>query len=460
MVNGSQSLCFLAIAALAGSACGHDNGTPIPGQLVLITQPGVTLDDVRAAHPTLSLTDLRRYSPARIHLVGVPAGQEAQYELELAADIERLRVAEQNKTVASAEQGTTQSLFLRTAAGNYRTQQALADINALTPPPPLTAPRGTLVAVLDTGVAPHPDLVSRLDPGGYNFIADTTQADESGCGQGSGLVGHGTHTAGVITLVDPDARVLPVTVLGCDGVGNAFAVASGIYHAIESGAGVINMSFATLVASNAVERALEDADAAGVTCISAVSNSGSDTRNARVYPAEFDQVIGVGGLERVNGLWRRASFSDWGRSLDISAPAVNIRSMWYDGAAFGYAEGSGTSFAAAMMSGVASMVRAKYGPRDVLWMQARLCAASRIVDVGVPYGMGCGHREDGLAPVIDAGAAVCAADMNADEFVDFFDYTAYVEAFETGASAADSNRDGFIDFFDYDAYLAAFESGC
>jgi hypothetical protein len=113
-----------------------------------------------------------------------------------------------------------------------------------------------------------------------------------------------------------------------------------------------------------------------------------------------------------------------------------------------------------MMSGVASMVRAKYGPRDVLWMQARLCAASRIVEVGVPYGMGCGHREDGLAPVIDAGAAVCAADMNADEFVDFFDYTAYVEAFETGASAADSNRDGFIDFFDYDAYLAAFESGC
>lgn len=460
MVNGSLSLCFFATVTLAGAALAHDNGTPIPGQLVLITQPGVTLDDVRAAHPALTLTDLRRYAPARIHLVAVPVGSEQLYELELAADAGLLRVAEQNKTVASAEEGTTQSLFLRTTAGTYRTQQALADINALTPPPPLTAPRGTLVAVLDTGVAPHPDLLDRLAAGGYNFITDTVEADESACGAGSGLVGHGTHAAGVIMVVDPDARILPVTVLGCDGVGNAFAVASGIYHAIDAGAGVINMSFATLVASNAVERAVEDANAAGITCVSAVSNGARDTRDDRVFPAEFDQVLGVGGLERVGGAWRRASFSDWGRSLDISAPAVNIRSTWYDGATFGYAEGSGTSFAAAMVSGVASMIQARYGPRDVAWMQARLCSSATLHNVGEPYGMGCGHRDDGVAAMINAGAAVCAADFNADDFIDFFDYGAFVEAFETGTLSADSNRDGFIDFFDYDAYLAAFEAGC
>ena len=54
----------------------------------------------------------------------------------------------------------------------------------------------------------------------------------------------------------------------------------------------------------------------------------------------------------------------------------------------------------------------------------------------------------------------CAADFNADGFLDFFDYDGYVDAFETGDPAADINGDDFVDFFDYDAFIAAFESGC
>ncbi len=460
MVKRFQTVSGLAAASLlGGGALAHDNGTPIPQQLVIITQSGVTLDAVRAAHPGLSLTDLRRYSPARIHLVSVPAGQEAAYEMELAADVALVRVAEQNKSVSSSEEGTTQSLFLRSSAGLYPDQQAIADINGGVPPP-LTAPSGTLVAILDTGVAPHPDLVSRLYPGGYNFITDTTAADESECAAGAGLVGHGTYAAGLVALVDPAARILPITVLGCDGVGSAFTVATGIFHAIEMGAGVINMSFATTIASNVVERAVEDAAAAGITCVSSVGNNSADTNTSRVYPAEFDQVIGVGGLTRQDGPWARAPFSDWGRSLDISAPAVGIQSMWFDGRTYGYASGSGTSFAAALVSGVVSRIHARYGPRDVLWMEARLCASSTELDVGAPFGMGCGHRSDGIAPLINARKAVCEADFNADGFVDFFDYGSFVDAFESGSEGADVNHDQFVDFFDYSEYVGMFESGC
>ena len=58
----------------------------------------------------------------------------------------------------------------------------------------------------------------------------------------------------------------------------------------------------------------------------------------------------------------------------------------------------------------------------------------------------------------------CPADFNADGFLDFFDYDAYVGCFETGVcpagNSADFNEDGFADFFDYDDFVAAYEQGC
>ncbi len=56
--------------------------------------------------------------------------------------------------------------------------------------------------------------------------------------------------------------------------------------------------------------------------------------------------------------------------------------------------------------------------------------------------------------------SICPVDINCDDFVDFFDYGDFVNAFESGTPAADFNRDGFLDFFDYDAFVEAFEAGC
>ncbi|MEK6702028.1 MAG: GC-type dockerin domain-anchored protein [Planctomycetota bacterium] len=54
----------------------------------------------------------------------------------------------------------------------------------------------------------------------------------------------------------------------------------------------------------------------------------------------------------------------------------------------------------------------------------------------------------------------CPADFDGDGTVDFFDYDAFVTAFESGAPGADFDADGTIDFFDYDAFVNAFEAGC
>jgi hypothetical protein len=62
------------------------------------------------------------------------------------------------------------------------------------------------------------------------------------------------------------------------------------------------------------------------------------------------------------------------------------------------------------------------------------------------------------------GIRGCGGDFNADGFLDFFDYDAFVSCFEGSecppGQTADFNGDGFADFFDYDDYVSAFESGC
>jgi hypothetical protein len=55
---------------------------------------------------------------------------------------------------------------------------------------------------------------------------------------------------------------------------------------------------------------------------------------------------------------------------------------------------------------------------------------------------------------------VCAADFNADNVLDFFDYLDFVAAFAAGSTSADFNSNGTVDFFDYLDFVAAFSAGC
>ena len=57
-------------------------------------------------------------------------------------------------------------------------------------------------------------------------------------------------------------------------------------------------------------------------------------------------------------------------------------------------------------------------------------------------------------------AAICAADFNHDNTVDFFDYLDFVDAFSINADSADFNGDSVIDFFDYLDFVDAFSIGC
>ncbi|MEM7305448.1 MAG: S8 family serine peptidase [Planctomycetota bacterium] len=214
----------------------------------------------------------------------------------------------------------------------------------------------TVVAVIDTGIDPtHPMLASNLFSLGIDLVDPAGAALDLGDGIDSdhdGLVdeavGHGTHVAGTIVLMHPDALVLPIRALDSDGNGTAFDVAQGIIEAVLAGADVINLSLGMSGPSAAVQAALELADEAGVDVLASAGNTGGQV----LYPAAYPDAAAV---TAVDGLDVKASFAAYGLSVTFAAPGVEIYSTMPGGA---YAWWSGTSMATAVASGAVSLIRA------------------------------------------------------------------------------------------------------
>src|SRR3989454_9836306 len=87
--------------------------------------------------------------------------------------------------------------------------------------------------------------------------------------------GHGTMVAGIIHLVAPTARIMPLIAFEADCTAHLFDILRAIYHAVDHGAQVINMSFSTEQGSAEMKRAINYAASHGVVCVSSAGNNGS-----------------------------------------------------------------------------------------------------------------------------------------------------------------------------------------
>lgn len=213
---------------------------------------------------------------------------------------------------------------------------------------------GIVVAILDTGVdTSHPALASRV-VSGFDYVdgdvspvEETNGIDDDGDGRIDEAHGHGTHVAGVVLEIAPDARIMPMRVLDADGVGDAIGVALAIDDAVAAGADVINTSFGSFTKSKMIERAVKRAMKAGVIVVSAAGNAGTDDKQ---YPAAQGGVIGVGASHEA----AIASFSGRGGWVDVVAPGTGIVSALPGG---GYGVWNGTSMAAPIVAGQAALLR-------------------------------------------------------------------------------------------------------
>ncbi|MBZ0267099.1 S8 family serine peptidase, partial [bacterium] len=214
---------------------------------------------------------------------------------------------------------------------------------------------GMIVAIVDTGIdATHPDLAPRVRTDGFDFVSvDADPADDAdGLDQDAdGLTdegaGHGTHIAGIVRYLAPDAELLPVRVLDSEGNGNVFALAQGIDHATGAGAHVINLSLALDGYSTVVDYMIQTANAQGIVVVASVGNDG--VASATHFPASLPDVIGVAALDAAD---LKADFSNYGPIVAISAPGVGIMSTYlYQG----YAVWNGTSMATPFLSAAAAL---------------------------------------------------------------------------------------------------------
>jgi subtilisin family serine protease len=277
---------------------------------------------------------------------------------------------------------------------------------------------GQTVAVLDTGVdASHPALAGALVPGRDWIDGDLDPAEVFA--PDSGAWGHGTHVAGIVRLIAPQARIMPVRVLNAQGAGDVWTIGQALLWSVDpdgvpatpDGARVVNMSLGTVTPTRMLDVFVEIATCSdddddeddddfgdpgyagdqercnlhgGAVVAAAAGNGASATE--RQYPAA-EAAEGSLAVAASTSASTIASFSNRGPWIPIAAPGEGITSTVPGGT---YAVWSGTSMAAPMIAGVSALLRAAqpdWKPVDVtkriLDRSRTICGTSiRAVDAG------------------------------------------------------------------------------
>ncbi len=161
--------------------------------------------------------------------------------------------------------------------------------------------------------------------------------------------GHGTMTSGLVHLVAPKAKILPLKAFSANGTGNLSNIIAALYYAVQHNANVVNMSFDLSTPSAALSKAISYANKANVVLVAA---AGNENTSSPVYPAAYsNSVVGIASSTDWD---TRSSFSNYGTSdVWIAAPGEYVVSTFPGGT---YASASGTSFSAPLVTGTASLL--------------------------------------------------------------------------------------------------------
>lgn len=307
-------------------------------------QPGATIAAINQSYQT---STLRALAPSRgIYLLQPAPGVSPGHLASEMEDDPRLLYVELNQAADAPEAiGRLGFAWGGPDPGPYHGQYAPAMLG-LPAAHALSQGAGVVVAVIDTGVQfDHPNLVGHLTATGIDFVdGDDTPQDEPGSGF---AYGHGTHVAGIVRLVAPQAQIMPIRVLDTDGRGYSAAVAEAILFALENGADVINLSLGMPDQSDLLEDVVEDAAAAGVVVVAAAGNLNNSQPQ---YPAASECTIGVTAIDAQRV---KASFASYGSWVLLSAPGVGIESSV---PLSGYGVWSGASMAAPFAAGQAALL--------------------------------------------------------------------------------------------------------
>jgi subtilisin family serine protease len=270
---------------------------------------------------------------------------------------------------------------------------------------------GVVVAVIDTGVdSEHPDISSNLwsnpgevpgngvDDDGNGFVDDVVGWDfVNGDKQPDDDNGHGSHVSGTIAAlgnnqigvigVAPSTKIMALKGLDRSGNGLAVDLANSIFYAAEMGADVLSNSWGGLFSSELITEAFAYAHALGAVSIAAAGNS--DAGVEIFAPANLDTVIAVAAIDHAD---QRASFSNFGTGIEISAPGVDVLSLNANGGdnfiarrfpnlviETDYLFISGTSMACPHVAGAVAVLMSRFPDDPAEEIRGRLLAGARSI---------------------------------------------------------------------------------
>lgn len=262
------------------------------------------------------------------------------------------------------------------------------------PPSVLRAATGVEIAVIDTGADLSVPEIAAKKAGAYDVRTGTSDVRDAN--------GHGTFVTSIAAAFGGDARLLVIKAGSSSGAFTDDTESAAIRYAVAHGARIINLSIGGPSTSKKEHTAIHYAVTHGALVVAAAGND-HGMGNPVEYPAALLQPVGSNGsggsglVVAASERGARAGFSGSGSWISLAAPGVDIYGAFGRGR---YGHGSGTSFAAAEVSGAAALV----------WAANPLLTARRVARIleGTASGRGTWTPDLGYG-VVDAAAAVARA---------------------------------------------------
>lgn len=317
-----------------------DGAAYVKDILLLRLEPGITEAEIAVLLDRLGATLVDAYPPLGIVRIRLPHGSDVPAIAEKIAEAEGIENAEPDYAYP-LEGGRT------VTAGNLPS----ADRETAIP-----SSVATPVAVMDSGLS--------ADYADNPFVQAAYDAVSPGAAVGDEM-GHGTQmaliAAGAVNPLGAETKsaagspVVAIRAFDDNGYTSTYTLVRGIDYAIENGARVLSLSWGSETASSLLESATDYAASRGLVLVAAAGNSPT---GKPVYPAAYENVIGVGALTPDGEAWDQSNYGDF---VSVYSPGLADLPVGYNGDPGVYA---GTSIATAYTARQVAAILSRYPQAD------------------------------------------------------------------------------------------------
>jgi subtilisin family serine protease len=411
------ALCLLLLSGTADRAQALPVvGSFVPGEIIIKLTPNTPIAVINDRYNTRVKERFLDSAKTDIYLLEITDGSSTIDKLDEIIGDKLIKYAQPNYFAEAPEAAARHRAFPTNDAvptdDRYSQDPYAASALNLSSAHAISKGAGTTVAVVDTGAQlGHPALKENFNRvARYDFVDDDNNPSEPSFAsdedsRNNEVVGHGTHVAGIVDLVAPKAKIMPLRVLDREGYGTSFHIAEAISFADRNGADVINLSLGVpdstllgLFPPKLLREKVVEANQHGTVVVAAAGNYNN---LVPTYPAArgttADDRDGLLAVTSVNQEERKSDFANYGSWVDIAAPGENILSTY---PVSRYAYWSGTSMASPFVAGQAALIRDVYGSLDAAGVEKQIrCSARSLVLKDKVYGtmLGAGFTNVGAS---------------------------------------------------------------